>query len=1425
MKIKKIFVSIILFALTIIMTLTTSTYAATDSARFGIQLYRKPVSGIQYGYKIPNAIVWDIVKYGTGNQITYDDAIYCLKAGQGFYHATGSSDPVEYTLSHNLKDKTGLNGISGGNPIPEQYYNQILWILDNAYIPDPKIASTNKQSYKEDSSWNKVLEAAFEEAKKEDEHIYGQVTVENTTLTDDDIEVVQQMAIWYFTNANDSTYHTTDAKGPVLPAIYIGDKNVATGITGQFDSFDRYRQLDAEALYKYLINTANANASSYSTSTASPISYTKDANLAARVVGENYVVGPYLIEENANSNLPYDITKTEFTDQNGNTLTYTLSDANGNALASGTTIESLVGKEFYIKIPALNTNVETVNFSFEAKYYITSATYWTVENAESSTQPLVIIERGPETVGGNSTVEIPNITGNYNIELIKVDNSNNELKLAGAKFEITMPDGTKQTVTTGNDGKISIPSIEITEPGTYVYTIKETQAPNTYVKFEDTLTLTVTTKLEGNKYVVESANLDGSANSSLVDNKIVITIKNKQFDLSLRKFITQIGEEKYNRAPIVNTDNLNKVVNGEKVTTAIYEHSKEPLVVKTGDIVIYTIRVYNEGEVDGYASEVTDYLPEELEFVENDDLNLSYGWTHTESGDIDKDGKVRQIRTNWLRKDGELDIASEERPNGTLLKAYDAENKKLDYIDLQVKCKVRSKIEANKKITNIAEITNSTDEKGEKVTDRDSTEDSLTKDNSKPEDKIENDNLPTDEELPGYKDEEIGSGDKYIPGQQDDDDFEKIQLKEFDLSLRKYITGVNGVEVIGREPEVDVSPLVNNTGTTAIYNHPKTPVRVQRGDTITYTIRVYNEGSLDGYASEVTDHLPEELEYIENSKTNQKYGWKKGEDGRTITTNYLSKENGETNLIKAFNGTELDYKDLKVECKLKENAELGKKITNIADITEYTDEEGKEIKDRDNENKVKLPEDEKLPEYKDEEIEKGDKYIPGQEDDDDFEKIITVYFDLSLRKYITGVNETEITNRIPQVSMGENGKLQYEHTKEPVEVENGNIVTYTLRIYNEGMIDGYANKITDYAQEGLEYLPENETNKEYRWVMYRELEEGETAKEEDIQTYGDKKYVKTENSEEAKIMVTDYLSKEQEKEAGANLIKAFDKEKEISEEEPLNPDYRDIKIAFKVTEPNTSDRILENTAEITDDRDETNNPVEDIDSTPGNDNEWNEEDDLDKDFVKVKYFDLALKKWVSKAIIIEDGKETIQETGHTGDENPEPIVKVDLHRKELNKVTVKFEYQIKVTNEGEIAGYAKEVTDYVPEGLKFVQEDNKQWYTRDGNDRKVGTRALENTLLQPGESATVSILLTWINGEDNVGVKTNIAEISEDYNDSNTPDIDSVPDNEKKGEDDIDDAPVMLAIATGQERIYYVLGGTILAIMLSGVMLIKKYVL
>ncbi len=981
------------------------------------------------------------------------------------------------------------------------------------------------------------------------------------------------------------------------------------------------------------------------------------------------------------------------------------------------------------------------------------------------------------TLSGNTiTVTVENKlipkTSEYNLKLIKVEEGTSN-KLEGAEFKINSPNG-EVTQTTNASGEINIGPIAVTATGTDTITIEETKAPAGYEKIITApITVQVTKVFEDNTYKMSDAKITNSqtgASINLSGNTITVTVENraKYFDLALRKYITQVNGEnvKNTRVPVINTSSL------KTGTTASYNHRKDPVAVTTGDKVIYNLTIYNEGQKPGRATKIQDQLPTGLVF------------NRVVSGNFELDSYSETDNLLKLKRTSNTDNL--DAYNGTTL----------DSETIQIECTVTAVPTYKEQIlTNVAWISEEYDAESnvtitnEENADRDSvpgTHPDVNKDNM--EDYTGNNNQ-----------EDLADEDYYFKGQEDDDDFEKLKVVYFDLALRKFITGKNDTTLTGREPQVDVTNLADGTSTTATYNHPKNPIDMQRGDIVIYTIRVYNEGSMDGYANEITDYLPEELEFLPDHEINQEYEWQVASDGRHVTTDYLSKTketSSRQNLLKAFDGTTLDYKDVKIACKIKDNAEVGKKLTNLAEITESKDSDGNDVVDRDSEtDNVEIPTDEDLPNYKDDEIDKD--YVPGQEDDDDFEKVKVVYFDLALRKFITAVDDTEITNRIPQLSIGEDGNIHYDHTKDPVEVENGNIVTYTLRIFNEGMMAGYASKVKDDVPDGLEFLPDNEINKEYRWVL----------------------------SEDGTTIETDYLSKEQEQTEGANLIKAFNPELGITD---TNPDYRDLKIAFKVTEPNTSDRILVNTAEIADDRDENNDPVDDIDSTPDNNNEWNEEDDLDKEFIKVKYFDLALKKWVSRAIVTnQDGSQNIIETGHTGDEDPEPPAKVDLGRQDINKVTVKFEFQIKITNEGEIAGYATEVTDYIPEGLRFIQEDNPLWYPREplnGRER-VGTQQLADTLLQPGESATISILLTWINDPNNMGLKTNIAEISQDYNDSHTPDIDSTPDNFTDGEDDIDDAPVMLTVALGDTQIYIGLGFVVVAMLTGGIWAIKRYVL
>ena len=811
----------------------------------------------------------------------------------------------------------------------------------------------------------------------------------------------------------------------------------------------------------------------------------------------------------------------------------------------------------------------------------------------------------------------------------------------------------------------------------------------------------------------------------------------EKLDFSLRKFITEINSVAVNpsRAPQVDVTNL---ANGTS-TTATYNHPKDAKTVNTGDVVTYTIRVYNEGEVDGYVSLIKDEIPEGLQYITNDAINTTYGWkmldaNGKETSDV---SKAKYVTTDYLSK---------EKSEDNLIAKFNKETKQLSYKDVKVSFKVVSEDTTGKEIINHAQISKETDSNGKTRKDIDSTPD------------------------------------KWIDG-EDDQDIEKIKLTYADLALRKFITKINNEEVNpNRAPQVDVTNLANGTSTTATYNHPKNTVSVSRNDVVVYTLRIYNEGTRDAVAALVKDNIPAGLQFIPSDNLNKKYNWKmldknnkettKVSEAKYVVTDYLS-----NSVIKAYDSTTmdtLDYKDVEVAFKVIAEESTKNEITNYAQISKETDSNGNTIKDRDS---------------------TPDEWIDG-EDDQDIEKVKLTYADLALRKFITELNSSEVNpNRAPQVDVtnlvnGTSTTATYNHPKDPVEVRENDIVTYTLRIYNEGTKNVYASLVEDDIPEGLEFITDNEINKQYKWKILDE-NRNEVA---DIS--------------KAKYIVTDYLAND--------LIKAFDPQTMST------LDYRDVKVSFKVKAPTEKGQQIINYAQITKETDDSGKDVKDRDSTPG---KWVDgEDDQDTEIIKLKYFDLALQKWVSKAIIIEDGKEKVTETRHNGDMKPEPVVKVDLKKSKVKNVVVKFEYQIRVENQGQIAGYAKEVSDYIPQGLKFVKDDNQNWREVDG---KIVTNQLENTLLQPGESTTISVILTWINDSNNLGLKTNIAEISEDADDHGNPitDIDSTPNNQVDGEDDQDNAPVIITVRTGETTIYTSVIIAVIAIIGAGAYGIKKYVL
>ena len=1430
MKMKRIALIFIMLIAILVLGVFNTSNAATGSKYLGIKMLRE--SG--FGYKALEKNVWKIVETNSsGTSTNYDNTIYCLKGGPGFGSSEfGNGTPTvrEYTRYFDMKDP---------DSIPSQYqdalpdvnsntYKALLWLLENVYVAPASNASSSEK----------------QEAEEYRELLLENADLTGSYLTDDDIDAVQQLAVWHFTN--DDEFDAGDAGNFEfwINAVSGQDSNYnpLSDEIGEGGEYGWDRAEEAQTLYRYLINTATEKAPNYEVTVSSQPYQLAKLTQTVKTQGSNYIIGPFRIDQISDTEATLEA---KFTNSTG-TIKPTLQDASGKKFNN---IKETIGKDFYIVVPN-TTNIDEITFEINGIYFNTEVTYWSVEGAPAEDQPVAIVDRTKEeysdsvkfvkpedkifdlalrkfinSINGVEPTEsrVPQISSetledlkNENITTAeKIHPKNpltvktgdsviytirvyNEGEIDGIVTEITdyLPDGLKlkdnssintqngwtsadgKTITTNKlQGQI-IPAFDGTTLNYLDVQIEcEVTAKVTSedIKLKNIAEITGATNSDGEEMIdrdstPDNVNVPGYGTTSQEDDDDFedLIILGQYFDLALRKFIVQVNDTelkdsagKYLREPEVD---LTTLKSGNS-TTATYNHPKEPVQVAVGDEIIYTLRVYNEGQIDGYVNEITDYLPANLEFV-NDEFNAQYGWKISEDG--------RTVTTDITSPDTEYsasrDTIYQDRKSETdkvILNAFDGES--LDYIDVKIKVKVKESAKPDEKLTNIAEITKFTDSEGEQVTDRDSTKDNVT--------------LPSDSTLPNYKDEEIARGDKYIPGQEDDDDFEKVVIEKFDLALRKFITGVNEEEITNRVPVFSIEDG------KYIYTHTKEPVEVATGDTVIYTLRIYNEGDIAGYAEEVKDDVPEGLEFLPENTTNINYRWvmyneqgevtENPEEAVSIRTDYLSKaqadETGRDNLIDAFapeTMEEPDYKEVRIAFKVTMPNTSDRIIINTAEISEDANEKGEPVEDIDS-----TPDNDK-----------------DGEDDIDIEKVKVKYFDLALRKFITGVNEEEITNRVPVFSI-KDGKYTYTHPKDPVEVANGDTVIYTLRIFNEGNQAGYAEEVKDDLPEGLEFLPENSINTEYRWVMYNE--QGEV----------------TENVAEAVSIRTDYLSKAQEEETGRdNLLKGFDTET------MTEPDSRDLKIAFKVTEPNTSDRIIINTAEISNDSNEKGEPVDDIDSTP--DNNEDGEDDIDIEKIKVSYFDLALRKIISKVTMTLDGKTTVEETNHKFEDDPEEIVKVELGNHKINDAVIKFTYQIRITNEGNKAGYALEVKDYIPKGLEFIPEDNEKWkLSEDG--KTITTDQLKDTLLEPGDSAIIEVTFKWINGHDNLGVKTNWAEISKDSDD----DIDSTPDNFKEGEDDIDKAEVVLSIVTGVGEHYIGVIAGVITILGIGIVLIKKFVL
>ena len=212
-------------------------------------------------------------------------------------------------------------------------------------------------------------------------------------------------------------------------------------------------------------------------------------------------------------------------------------------------------------------------------------------------------------------------------------------------------------------------------------------------------------------------------------------------------------------------------------------------------------------------------------------------------------------------------------------------------------------------------------------------------------------------------------------------------------------------------------------------------------------------------------------------------------------------------------------------------------------------------------------------------------------------------------------------------------------------------------------------------------------------------------------------------------------------------------------------------------------------------------------------------DEIDIDmglYVKPK-FDLALNKTINKITVQnKQGTKTYEYSG-------EKLAKIELVAKYITGTNIIVEYNLAITNEGNVTGYVSKLVDILPDELRFSSDLNPDWYmTAEG---ELHNLTLEKQGIEPGETIDIALVLTKAITEDDTGVIANLAEIGDSYCVEGMEEYDSIQGNKNTKEDDFSTAELIISIKTGQEVFMVTIIIISLIVFTSGVILIKKKVL
>lgn len=187
-----------------------------------------------------------------------------------------------------------------------------------------------------------------------------------------------------------------------------------------------------------------------------------------------------------------------------------------------------------------------------------------------------------------------------------------------------------------------------------------------------------------------------------------------------------------------------------------------------------------------------------------------------------------------------------------------------------------------------------------------------------------------------------------------------------------------------------------------------------------------------------------------------------------------------------------------------------------------------------------------------------------------------------------------------------------------------------------------------------------------------------------------------------------------------------------------------------------------------------------------------------------KIFDMKIENEITQITLVnDDGEEKITK------QSPDEIIKIDIPKSKIENTQIHAKYAMTITNVGDIAGYVKEISNIIPDGMELVEGGN--WTVSENVAKNIG---LADNLLQPGESIIVYITLKWNASVDNIGIKTDKAIISNSISQTNVPD--SI-DNNNSDEDSF-----IISVRTGNSSI--ILAAEIVLIILISIFIVIEII-